>query len=180
MHDSAHTAARILPSVPLAAACSAGPFHALTRLCAPDWIHTTTYTKLHRELLTQAGAKLGIPAATLQQNVAALEALVPGLAPNLDKMKASDWVRGWMLGLLGGGFVRGAFAHYIRGAAALLPVAADCPSTLALPSSRPYSPSHTLPTPNHHTPPTQHPAPTPTPTPTPRPSSSPTPTLSSH
>jgi hypothetical protein len=43
----------------------------------------------------KAGRKLGLKEEALRSNVAALEALVPGLAPNLDKMKASDWVGGF-------------------------------------------------------------------------------------
>lgn len=39
----------------------------------------------------QAGRKLGLDEGALRANAAALEALVPGLAPNLDRMKASDW-----------------------------------------------------------------------------------------
>lgn len=43
--------------------------------------------------VTQAGSKLGIKAEVLQDNLAQLQGLVPGLLINLDQMKASDWVR---------------------------------------------------------------------------------------
>ncbi|KAI8465781.1 MAG: hypothetical protein J3K34DRAFT_525099 [Monoraphidium minutum] len=41
--------------------------------------------------ICEAARKLGIDEAAVRANAAALEGLVPGLAPNLDKMKASDW-----------------------------------------------------------------------------------------
>lgn len=46
-----------------------------------------------RELdeIAAAGKRLGLTRERLEANVAALAALVPGLAPNLDRMKASQW-----------------------------------------------------------------------------------------
>ncbi|GBF93070.1 hypothetical protein Rsub_05681 [Raphidocelis subcapitata] len=48
-----------------------------------------------RELreIAEAGRKLGVSEAAVRSNARALETLVPGLAPNLDKMRASDWAR---------------------------------------------------------------------------------------
>jgi len=43
--------------------------------------------------VSQAGSKLGIKAEVIRDNLQQLQALVPGLLINLDKMKASDWVR---------------------------------------------------------------------------------------
>jgi hypothetical protein len=56
----------------------------------------------------QAGRKLGLEEGSLRANAATMEALVPGLAPNLEKMKASDWVRApWRGGVVRGGGGRG-------------------------------------------------------------------------
>jgi hypothetical protein len=41
----------------------------------------------------QAGSKLGVKAEVIQNNLQQLQALVPGLLINLDKMKASDWAK---------------------------------------------------------------------------------------
>lgn len=41
----------------------------------------------------QAGSKLGVKAKVIQNNLQQLQALVPGLLINLDKMKASDWAK---------------------------------------------------------------------------------------
>ncbi|KIZ06459.1 hypothetical protein MNEG_1493 [Monoraphidium neglectum] len=48
-----------------------------------------------RELreICEAGRKLGVSDEAVRANAASLESLVPGLAPNLDKMKASDWAK---------------------------------------------------------------------------------------
>ena len=48
--------------------------------------------------LVQAGRRFGLTEATIQENLATLQTLLPDLAPNLDRMKAADWVRSVLLG----------------------------------------------------------------------------------
>jgi len=48
---------------------------------------------LNREIC-DAATKKGIKADMIKANLTKLQGLVPGLNPNLDQMKASDWVGG--------------------------------------------------------------------------------------
>jgi len=43
--------------------------------------------------ICQAGGRLGASESMLRENMAQLESLLPDLHPNLDQMKASDWVK---------------------------------------------------------------------------------------
>lgn len=42
--------------------------------------------------MLQAGRRFGLTEEVIRANLATLQTLLPDMAPNLDRMKASDWV----------------------------------------------------------------------------------------
>lgn len=52
-----------------------------------------THPPCMRSVIAQAAKRSGLSESTVRENISYLESLLPDLQPNLDKMRAGDWVK---------------------------------------------------------------------------------------